>query len=58
VFTVFQPGFRGSSGFREWLPGVLPMGSGTFCKEGGTSARQRNIENLCGFNWQLWRHKH
>jgi len=20
--SVFQPGFRGTSGFREWLPGV------------------------------------
>jgi len=22
--SVFQPGFRGSSGFREWLPEVPP----------------------------------
>jgi len=22
--TVFQPGLRGTSGFREWLPGVQP----------------------------------
>jgi len=22
--SVFQPGFRGTSGFSEWLPGVPP----------------------------------
>jgi len=34
------------------------MGGGTFFKVGGTSARWKTIENFCGLNWQLWRHKH
>jgi len=34
------------------------MGGGTFLKVGGTSARWTTIENFCGLNWQLWRHKH
>jgi len=29
------------------------MGGGTFFKVGGTSARQKIIENFCGLNWQL-----
>jgi len=29
-----------------------------FCKVGGTSARQKTIENVYGLNRQLWRHKH
>jgi len=35
---------------------VVPhTGGGTFFKVGDTSARQKNIENFCGLNWQLWR---
>jgi len=29
-----------------------------FSKCGGTSASQKTIDNFCGLNWQLWRHKH
>jgi len=33
--------------------GIVPMCGGTFFKGGGTSARQKTIENSCGLNWQL-----
>jgi len=29
------------------------MGGGTFIKVGGTSARQKIIQNFCRLNWQL-----
>jgi len=29
------------------------MGGGTFFEVGGTSARQKNVENFCRVNWQL-----
>jgi len=35
------------------------MGGGTILKvAGGTSARQKSMENFCGLNWHLWCHKH
>ena len=41
-----------------WKSGGTRMGGETFFKVGGTSAREKSIENFCGLNWQLWRHKH
>jgi len=34
------------------------MGGGTFFKVGAQVHVQKIIENFCGLNWQLWRHKH
>ena len=36
----------------------IDMGGGTFFKVGAQMEIQKNIENFCGLNWQLWRHKH
>jgi len=41
-----------------WRSSSQPsMSGGIFFKVGGTSARQKTIDNFCGLNWQLWRHK-
>jgi len=37
-----------------WRSSSQPsMSGGIFFKVGGTSARQKTIDNFCGLNWQL-----
>ena len=46
------------SGFARFCVCQWPWVAEPFSKWGGTSDRQKSIENFCGLNWQLWRQKH